>query len=111
MSYGRVLDALGDPTRRALLERLQSRPLSVGELAAPLPISRPAVSKHLKVLSDAGLVTHATEGTRNVYRVDPDGFAELRRWTGQFWDEALERFADHVRGRRRTTRTNPRGRS
>ena len=104
MSYELVLDALGDATRRRLVERLRGGPLAVGELAARLPVSRPAVSKHLKVLTEAGLVTHEVDGTRRIYRLDPRGLDELRRWTEQFWDGALEGFASHVDRRTRQSR-------
>jgi len=86
------LDALGDPTRRQVFELLRSGPRSVGELAAELPVSRPAVSQHLRVLQTAGLVTHRRNGTRNVYELDGDGVAELRTWVDAFWNEALARF-------------------
>jgi DNA-binding transcriptional ArsR family regulator len=92
MAYGNALAALGDPTRRAVFERLRRGPASVGELAADLPVSRPAVSQHLKALKQAGLVTDQPEGARRVYQIDPDGLGELRRWLDQFWDEALEAF-------------------
>ena len=101
MSYELVLDALGDPTRRRLVDRLRHGPLAVGELAAPLPVSRPAVSKHLRVLTEAGLVTHEVAGTRRIYRLDPRGLDELRRWTEEFWSGALEGFACHVERRTR----------
>jgi DNA-binding transcriptional ArsR family regulator len=86
------MDALGDPTRRAIFERLRRGPQAVGELARGLPISRPAVSQHLKVLKDARLVTDRAEGTRRIYRVDPDGLAEVRTWLEAMWDEALADF-------------------
>ena len=86
------MDALGDPTRRAVLEQLRTGPLSVGEIAAGLPVSRPAVSQHLRVLKGAGLVTERKQGTRHLYRVDPDGLAQLRAWVEGFWDDALEAF-------------------
>jgi len=86
------LDALGDPTRRQVFELLRSGPRSVGELAAELPVSRPAVSQHLRVLQSAGLVTHRRNGTRNVYELDGNGVVELRTWVDAFWDEALARF-------------------
>jgi DNA-binding transcriptional ArsR family regulator len=82
------LDALGDPTRRQVFELVRAGPRSVGELAAGLPVSRPAVSQHLRVLEAAGLVTHRRNGTRNVYELDGNGVAELRRWVDAFWDEA-----------------------
>jgi DNA-binding transcriptional ArsR family regulator len=89
---GHPLDALGDPTRRQVFELLRTGSRSVGELAAELPVSRPAVSQHLRVLETTGLVTHRREGTRNLYAVDGNGVAELRTWVEGFWDEALARF-------------------
>ena len=89
---GHPLDALGDRTRRSVFELLGRGPHSVGELAAELPVSRPAVSQHLRVLEDAGLVTHRRRGTRNLYELDSTGVAELRKWVDGFWDEALARF-------------------
>ena len=86
------LDALGDPTRRQVFELLQEGPRSVGELAAELPVSRPAVSQHLRVLESAGLVTHRRQGTRHLYELDGSGVSELRAWVDGFWDEALARF-------------------
>ncbi len=83
---------LGDPTRRAIFERLLDRPSAVGELAATLPVSRPAVSQHLKVLKDAGLVTDRAAGTRRIYQVDPAGLEALRAQLDQFWNRALARF-------------------
>jgi DNA-binding transcriptional ArsR family regulator len=84
--------ALGDPTRMQVLERLRSGPLAVGEIARNLPVSRPAVSQHLKVLKEAGLVIDHAEGTRRVYQIDPHGLGQIRRWLDQFWDEALGAF-------------------
>ena len=84
--------ALGDPSRRELFERLARRPLPVGELAAHLPISRPAVSQHLKVLEDAGLVRHERQGTRRIYRIDPAGIEAMRGYLDRFWDRALAAF-------------------
>jgi DNA-binding transcriptional ArsR family regulator len=95
---GPVLDALGDPTRRVILETLRrDGPSSVGRLADRVPVSRPAISQHLKVLGLAGLVTHEPKGTRNIYRVDRDGLDQLRGWLDQFWGDALDAFAEHVR--------------
>ncbi|TWB47064.1 MULTISPECIES: ArsR/SmtB family transcription factor [Nitrospirillum] len=93
MSYEQALTALADPTRRAVFERLRAGPQPVGELARHLPISRPAVSQHLKVLKDAGLVTDRAEGTRRIYHIDPHGLGALRRWLDQFWETALDAFA------------------
>ena len=92
-----VLDALGDPTRRQIFDALRRGPQSVGELAGGLPVSRPAVSQHLRVLKDAGLVVDRKDGTRRVYRVDPSGLAGIRAYFDSFWDEALERFAAEAR--------------
>ena len=88
---------LGDPTRRTIFERLGDGPRSVGELAEGLPVSRPAVSQHLRVLKDAGLVSDRKDGTRRLYRVDPGGLAELRAYFDSFWGEALDRFAAEAR--------------
>jgi DNA-binding transcriptional ArsR family regulator len=88
--------ALGDPTRRAIFERLAERPYAVGELAGDLPISRPAVSQHLKVLKEAGLVTDLANGTRRIYRVDPDGLAALRAQLDRFWTQALANYKQLV---------------
>ena len=93
-TYQRTLSALSDPTRRGILERLRDRPLSVAELADGLPISRPAVSQHLKVLHAGHLVAFESVGTRNVYRVDTAGLAALRAWLDDFWGTALDRYAD-----------------
>jgi DNA-binding transcriptional ArsR family regulator len=89
---GHPLDALGDPTRRQVFELLRRGPRSVGELAEHMPVSRPAVSQHLRVLEDAGLVTHRRNGTRNLYELDGTGVAELRAWVDDFWTDALARF-------------------
>jgi DNA-binding transcriptional ArsR family regulator len=94
---GYRLDALGDPTRRRIFEALRTGPRSVRELADGLPVSRPAVSQHLRVLKDAGLVVDRRDGTRRLYRVDPDGLAGIRTYFDSFWDEALERFAAEAR--------------
>ena len=79
-----------------MFERLRSGPQSVGVLAAGLPVSRPAVSQHLKALKEAGLVIDRSEGTRRVYYIDPDGLGELRRWIDEFWDDALKSFKHEV---------------
>jgi len=96
MAYGMALQCLSDPTRRRVFERLRGGPKSVGVLAAGLPVSRPAVSQHLKALKDAGLVKDRSEGTRRVYYIDPVGLGELRRWLDGFWDDALEAFKNEV---------------
>ncbi|WP_328416112.1 metalloregulator ArsR/SmtB family transcription factor [Micromonospora sp. NBC_00389] len=89
-------DALGDPTRRAIVACLAERPQAVGELAEALPISRPAVSQHLKVLKDAGLVTDRAAGTRRVYRLNPAGVAALRDQLDTFWNRALASYQEVV---------------
>jgi DNA-binding transcriptional ArsR family regulator len=96
MTYATALASLGDPTRRKVFEKLRSGPLSVGALAHGLPVSRPAVSQHLKVLKDAGLVDDRPEGTRRVYYIDPDGLGALRAWFDQFWEHALGNFQAEV---------------
>lgn len=96
MAYQLALAALADPTRRRIFERLRRGPRAVGEIAKGLPISRPAVSQHLRVLKDAGLVCERPEGTRRIYEIDPKGLGQLRRWLDKFWDEALESFRAEV---------------
>ena len=86
------MDALGDGTRRLILERLRGGPRAVGELAAELPVSRPAVSQHLRVLKESGLVTERRNGTRRLYRVDTDGLAEVRDYLESFWTDVLAAF-------------------
>ena len=88
--------ALADPTRRAIFERVADRPCAVGELARDLPVSRPAVSQHLRVLKDAALVTDRPVGNRRVYRLDSDGVAGLRGYLDQFWNRSLEAFKASV---------------
>lgn len=87
-----ALAALADPTRRAIFEQLGDGPRSVGALARGLPISRPAVSQHLRQLKEAGLVTDHADGTRRIYRIDPAGLGALRQWLDRFWDDALAAF-------------------
>src|SRR4051795_3333812 len=87
-----AMRALGDPTRRAIFERLADGPLPVGEIARGLPVSRPAVSQHLRVLKAAGLVVDQADGTRRLYRIDPDGVAALRAYLDRFWTQALAAF-------------------
>ena len=89
-----ALGALGDPTRRAIFERLAARPSAVGDLAVGLPVSRPAVSQHLRVLKEAGLVSETPEGTRRIYRLDPRGIAAMRDWLDAHWTGALDAFKD-----------------
>jgi DNA-binding transcriptional ArsR family regulator len=96
MAYSKVLHALSDPTRRRVFERLRTGAKPVGVLARGLPVSRPAVSQHLKTLKSAGLVNDRPEGTRRVYYIDPDGLAELRIWVDRFWDDALAAFKNEL---------------
>ena len=88
--------ALGDPTRREIFARVAERPRAVGELASELPVSRPAVSQHLKVLKDAGLVVDRAVGTRRIYQADPAGLAALRAQLDTFWNQALATFEEVV---------------
>ncbi len=96
ISSDRVFDALGDPARRRILELLRSGPIAVGVLADQLPIGRPAVSKHLRVLSDAGLAAHRRVGTRNLYALAPEGLVEAQRWLIRNWDDVLGAFGAYV---------------
>ncbi len=91
-NINRALAAIADPTRRQVFERLADGPRSVGDLARGLPVSRPAVSQHLKVLKDAGLVADRAKGTRRIYEIDPHGLGALRAWLDQFWGDALAAF-------------------
>jgi DNA-binding transcriptional ArsR family regulator len=84
--------ALGDPTRRAIFERLATSPAAVGELANGLPVTRPAVSQHLRVLKEAGLVSETPHGTRRIYRIDPRGIGAMRDWLDSHWTQALDAF-------------------
>ncbi len=96
-----VLDALGDPTRRAVLEKLRAGPKSVVEIAAGLPVSRPAVSQHLRVLKGAGLVIDRRAGNRRYYQIDPAGLAKLRDYVEGFWAVAMSEFQKAVEGKRK----------
>ena len=95
-TYELVLEALGDKTRRKIVHILRTRPASVAELAAQLPVSRPAISQHLRALLDSDLVTFETLGTRNIYQLRPAGLETLRRWLDDFWGTVLDDFAAHV---------------
>jgi DNA-binding transcriptional ArsR family regulator len=92
------MDALGDGTRRKILEQLRTGPRAVGELAGGLPVSRPAVSQHLRVLEDAGLVSARSEGTRRIYALVPDGFGALRAYFDEFWNDVLGSFKQAAEG-------------
>jgi DNA-binding transcriptional ArsR family regulator len=99
-----VLAVLADPTRRALLGRLRGKPLSVGEIARQMPISRPAVSQHLKILKEVQLVREHRQGTRHYFGLDPAGFAGLREYADSMWQEALNAFATYVAAQTRETK-------
>src|SRR6185295_7918139 len=103
MTYESALLALADPTRRQVFEHLRERPRAVGEIAAEMPVSRPAVSQHLKVLKQTSLVADQAEGTRRVYYIDPQGLGALRSWLDQFWDHALEAFKAEVEKSKETS--------
>ena len=90
------LDALGDRTRRAILDHLLNGPVSVGELAEDFPVSRPAISQHLRILKDANLVVDRAEGTRRLYEINPEGFEALRSYFDQYWSVALRAFKERV---------------
>src|SRR6478736_5992666 len=96
MAYGNVLAVLADPTRREVFERLRDGPRPVNAVAAGLPVSRPAVSQHLKALKDAGLVQERSEGVRRIYSVRREGLEELRDWLDSFWDDALAAFKEEA---------------
>jgi DNA-binding transcriptional ArsR family regulator len=98
-AYGSALQALGDPTRLAVFEQIARRPRAVGELAQELPVTRPAVSQHLKVLKEAGLVTDRAEGARRIYHVNPSGVEAIRHWLDGFWDETLAAFKQAAEAR------------
>jgi DNA-binding transcriptional ArsR family regulator len=102
-----AFDALGDPMRREIVSRLSNGAVPVGELAASLPIGRPAVSKHLRVLTNAGLVTHTSRGTRNLYALAPEGQREIQQWLVAMWDASLASFASYVDESQFTTKEQP----
>ena len=97
----RVFSALHDPTRRAVLDRLRAGPQPVGAIARDLPVTRPAVSQHLKVLKEAGLAADRSEGTGRIYFIDPKGLGAMRAWLDQFWEVALDAFATEIERRER----------
>jgi DNA-binding transcriptional ArsR family regulator len=98
MAYQIALAVLSDPTRLEVLERLRAGPLTVGQLADGMPVSRPAVSQHLRALKNAGLVRDEPRGTARLYRIHAEGLRELRDWIDTFWDDALARFKDYAEG-------------
>ena len=99
MAYDAILDALGDPTRRRILEALRAGPMAVGDLALTQTVSRPAVSQHLKTLEEAGLVTAAPQGNRRLYAIRPEAVAELRAYLDTFWDEVLAAYSAEIHNR------------
>jgi DNA-binding transcriptional ArsR family regulator len=103
----RAFTALADPTRREIFERVADRPRAVGELADDVPVSRPAVSQHLKVLSEAGLVTARADGTRRIYALDPQGLAGLRDYLDGFWQRSLSAFARAAEQHHRSRQEHP----
>lgn len=107
VALAQAFTALADPTRREIFERVAVRPHAVGELAEELPVSRPAVSQHLKVLSDAGLVTARPDGTRRIYELDPQGLAGLRDYLDGFWQRSLSAFARAAEQQHRSRREHP----
>jgi DNA-binding transcriptional ArsR family regulator len=96
MAYANALAALADPTRRRVFEQLRAGAKPVGRIAQAMPVSRPAVSQHLRVLKEAGLVREEQDGTRRLYSIDPGGLGPLRRWLDQFWDHALDAFQAEI---------------
>jgi DNA-binding transcriptional ArsR family regulator len=96
-----AFDMLADPTRRAILERVSRAPAPVGEIAAGLPVSRPAVSQHLKLLKEAGLVTETASGTRRIYRIDPRGLGAMRDWLDRLWTTNFDNFAAYAEAKAR----------
>jgi DNA-binding transcriptional ArsR family regulator len=108
MTYQGALHALADPTRREILERLRGGPMAVGTLAEGLPVSRPAVSQHLRVLKEAGLVSETRSGTRRLYGVEVRGLVELRRYLDGFWGDVLEAFKAEADRPRKKKNTNAR---
>jgi DNA-binding transcriptional ArsR family regulator len=105
MAYGhRELAAMADPTRRAMVERLRRRPMTVGELADGLPVTRPAVSQHLKILKQARIVSERREGTRHYFNLNPEGLLELRGYIDGMWEDALASFSRYVAAQKRRRR-------
>lgn len=105
MTYEKTLSALADPTRRQLMELLARGPSSVGQLAEGLPVSRPAVSQHLRVLTEAGLLEHQAQGTRRLYRIAPEGAAALRAYLDSLWDTALTAYAAEAQATSKGSKT------
>jgi DNA-binding transcriptional ArsR family regulator len=99
MSYQAALEILADPTRRAIVDRLRGGPAPVVDIATGLPVSRPAVSKHLRLMREAGVVKMRTSGTRHLYELDLDKLDEVRRWLDGFWEASLQRFKDRAEGK------------
>ena len=108
MAYDKTFAALADPSRRAVLQRLKAGPAAVVDIARHMPVSRPAVSQHLKALKDAGLVADRADGARRIYFIDPKGLAAVRRWLDEFWDEALAAYQREVEVRTKPERKTKR---
>lgn len=105
MAYGiRELAAVADPTRLSLMERLRRRPMTVGDLAERLPVTRPAVSQHLKILKQARIVTETRSGTRHIFNLNPEGLLELRAYIDKMWEDALASFSRYVAAQKRQRR-------
>ncbi len=105
MAYGvKELAAIADPTRLAMVERLRRRPMTVGELAEQLPVTRPAVSQHLKILKQARIVTETRSGTRHIFNLSPEGLLELRAYVDEIWEDALASFSRYVAAQKRQRR-------
>lgn len=104
MGYEAALEILADPTRRSIVERLRNGPAPVVDIATGLPVSRPAVSKHLKLMLDAGVVTVREDGTRRLYSLDLNKLDEIRQWLDGFWDDALQRFKRQAEKREKGTK-------
>ncbi len=104
MGYETTLEMLADPTRRTIVEALRSGPKSVAEIAAKLPVSRPAVSKHLKLMMEAGLLRMTEDGTRNFYEIDLRAIARVRAYLDRFWDESLQRFKEQAEKQKKGAR-------
>lgn len=99
LTYEAVIEALADPNRRSIVNQLARRPMTVGDLAERLPVTRPAVSQHLKVLLGAELVSYEARGTRNLYRLELAGFDALRHWLDGFWQDVLDAFETYTENR------------
>ncbi len=111
MGYETTLEMLADPTRRTIVDSLRSGPRSVAQIAAKVPVSRPAVSKHLKLMLDAGLLKMTEDGTRNFYEIDLRAIARVRAYLDRFWDESLQRFKEQAEKQKKGARKWPKNES